>query len=141
MNDEELMLLLRRASAMTRRKQSHTSGEPPRKGSGGHGHILAVLSSHDGSSQQELADLLGIRPQSLSEALSVLESDGYIERYADEVDRRCIRVFLTDAGRRRNGELSAIRSERARSLFARLEPGEKATLAELLGRIVESPTE
>lgn len=137
--NEELLFLIRRVSAMTRRKpgKDEAQKEPPtapRKGAG-HGHILSTVAENDGKSQQELAALLGIRPQSLSEALTSLEERGYIVRRQGESDRRKTLVFITESGAEKNRELSAVRTSRAEKLFASLTEEEKDTLIRLLSKL------
>lgn len=137
--NEELLFLLRRAAALTRRKSGgdgsrKDQSDPPKKGAG-HGHILSTVAENDGKSQQELAALLGIRPQSLSEALTSLEERGYISRRQGEGDRRRTLVFITESGREKNRELSGIRNIRAEKLFASLTEEEKDTLIGLLSRL------
>lgn len=80
-------------------KQHHNSDSPA--GSKGHGgaRLLAVLASNDGVRSNQLAELLDIRPPSLTQRLNRLEEMGLIERRRDEIDSRAIRVFLTDKGR------------------------------------------
>lgn len=136
--NEELLLLLRRAAALTRRKPDDEPRKdqpvPPKKGAG-HGHILSTVAENDGKSQQELAARLGIRPQSLSEALVSLEERGYILRRQGDGDRRKTLVFITEKGREKNRELSELRSLRAEKLFAPLSEEEKDTLIGLLSRL------
>ena len=140
--DEELLFLIRRASALTKRKPGghdlkKTGTEPPKKG-GGHGHILSTIAENDGKSQQELAALLGIRPQSLSEALASLEEREYIVRRQGEGDRRKTLVFITESGRAKNDELSALRTSRAEKLFSSLTEEEKDILAGLLSKLPDT---
>lgn len=71
--------------------------------------LLVHLAVHEGAleegfatrwlTQVEVADMLGIRPQSVGPILVQLESEGLIERVAWSGDRRARLVKLTDAGR------------------------------------------
>lgn len=92
-----------------------------REGALGAPFVLAILASHEEAmtegfasqhlTQVELADIVGIRPQSLGALLVRLEADGCIQRVACEEDRRAHRVILTDRGRDRAQEVRA--SQRA----------------------------
>lgn len=94
-----------------------------------------MLAVKDGLSQKYLAYLLGIRPQTLSEALAKLEEQGYVERRKDENDRRVMLVYLTDDGRERAEEIDARREQRAEDIFSVLTDEEKEQLARILAKL------
>lgn len=106
-------------------------------GSGRHGQnrVLAVLMMQDGTSQKDLAYLLGIRPQSLSEALAKLEESDMIERRHNENDRRVVNVYLTDAGRDRARKVAEDRKKSAADVFSVLTDEEKDQLSAMLGKV------
>lgn len=106
-------------------------------GSGRHGQnrVLAVLMMQDGTSQKDLAYLLGIRPQSLSEALDKLEESKMVERRHNENDKRVVNVYLTEAGRSRAGKVAEDRKKNAADVFSVLSDEEKDQLASSLGKI------
>lgn len=62
-------------------------------------HILQAVQQNDGIRTTELAELVGVRPASISEALGRLEHDGYVTREKDAADSRAKRVFITDKTR------------------------------------------
>ena len=98
---------------------------------------LEQLDKADGISQQELADALGIRPASLSELLSKLEQKGHIKRSPSERDRRCLLVYLTDAGRVTLSENIRSRRQLHADIFSPLSAEEKETLYSILRKIVK----
>lgn len=106
-------------------------------GSGHHGQnrILAVLMMQDGTSQKDLAYLLGIRPQSLTQALDSLEQGGFVTRKQDDQDKRTRRVYLTDAGRARAEEAAEDRKHYAENAFSMLTEDEKEQLAAILEKV------
>lgn len=61
--------------------------------------VLSTLSREEGIPQQTLAERTAKGKACLSSLLNRMESDGYIERRADEVDRRNKLVYLTAAGK------------------------------------------
>ncbi|MCL2136098.1 MAG: MarR family transcriptional regulator [Coriobacteriia bacterium] len=74
----------------------------------GHGHrrlsysetrLLRLLLNHSGLSARELAELIDIRPPSLTAVLDSLEHKGDIVRIRDALDLRVWRISLTDQGR------------------------------------------
>ncbi|MEQ8801758.1 MAG: MarR family transcriptional regulator, partial [Haliea sp.] len=44
-----------------------------------------------------LVERLDVAPISLTRQLDILEQEGLIERRRDDQDRRCFRIYLTDA--------------------------------------------
>ena len=61
------------------------------------GLILHYLSIHgDGLQQNALADIVGIRGSTLVRQLDRLESDGWVERHNDPVDRRAKTIHLSN---------------------------------------------
>jgi DNA-binding MarR family transcriptional regulator len=53
----------------------------------------------EGITVSSLADLAGVRKQTMAQAVEQLERGGYLERRADPKDRRSRLVFLTKRGR------------------------------------------
>lgn len=136
-NDAELYLMLVRTAGMARRTPSGSDTDTPRKWHG-YGHILDTLIPNEGMSQQSLASAIGIRPQSLSEALAVMEDRGFVRREPCESDKRVTLVYLTEAGIGRRIELSLQREAKARRFLACLDDDEKQTLGRLLKKLSES---
>ncbi len=97
--------------------------------------ILSRLMEEDGLTQRQLADSVGIRAQSLSEALLGMEGKGHIFRRPDETDRRVIRVYITEEGKAFFGEHQERLSKRAEEMFGVLRGEEKQTLYDLLQKI------
>lgn len=107
-------------------------------GSGRHGQnrVLATLVLSDGLSQKDLAYLLGIRPQSLGEALDKLESSKLVVRRQNEEDKRVMNVFLTEAGRVRAAKVAEDRKKSANDVFGILTDEEKEQYASIMGKII-----
>lgn len=61
--------------------------------------ILNVLNRRDGYSQRELAELLGVKPPTVTVSINRLEKSGILCRKQDENDQRVTRIYLTDKGR------------------------------------------
>jgi MarR family transcriptional regulator for hemolysin len=58
---------------------------------------LAHLSRNEGLKQAQLADILEIRPITLTRLIDRLQAAGLVERRSDPDDRRAQRLFLTEA--------------------------------------------
>ncbi|MCL1913297.1 MAG: MarR family transcriptional regulator [Eubacteriaceae bacterium] len=70
--------------------------------------LLSILWSNNDINAKELAELMEIRPPSLSDALDRAEKRGEITRVRDAKDLRVYRIRLTDLGRQ---QVSSRRSE------------------------------
>lgn len=143
--DEELMHMLKHLEACSRRKkgcvQHGENGEHHHDfthGIHGRGRLMARLRDNGPMSQSQLASLLEIRPQSLSELISKLESEGLICRTQSEEDKRQTIVSLTEAGKEKIAVISEARRRHAEEFFSPLSEEEKETLAQLLGKLTES---
>lgn len=96
--------------------------------------VLDLLLEEDGMTQGVLAEILDIRPSSLTEILKKLEQRGEIERREDPNDKRIKQVFLTALGRSKANPVkqNQLRSE---EFFAGLSEDEQAELDQLLNKI------
>ncbi len=120
------------------RKPEGCKGEGKKPEHKGYGRILAKLNPGEAISQKELAERLGIRPQSVSEALYVLAERGLIERSVCESDRRVMLISLSEEGAAIREKMMAHRANRANRFFACLTEDEKAELLRLLNKIAEA---
>ena len=121
-----------RISHNGRRKPHNGKACPPR----GYGHILELLSKNDGLTQQQIAQTIGIRPQSASEAVTTLEEQGLIERTPNPRDKRSLLLSITPEGLKRLAEIQTRLRENANRIFAPLSAEEKNTLQKLLQKVV-----
>jgi DNA-binding MarR family transcriptional regulator len=95
--------------------------------------VLGHLDRDGPRSIGELAAIESVRPQSMSQTISELESDGLIERCPDERDGRRTRIALTVRGR---GALDADRAAREGWLgkeIGEFTPEEQEILREAVG--------
>lgn len=102
----------------------------------GYGHILDLLSKHNGLTQQQIAQMLGIRPQSASEAVANLEEQLLVEKSPNPQDKRSYLLHITPEGVKRQAETQARRQENAHRILAPLTKEEKDTLQALLQKVV-----
>jgi DNA-binding MarR family transcriptional regulator len=61
--------------------------------------VLRILMSEDGLKASEVADRAWSSPGTLTSVVNTLVRDGFVERKADEADRRVVRLYITGQGR------------------------------------------
>ena len=101
----------------------------------GHGRILKNLVQYGPMTQIELAEILQIRPQSLTVAMQRLEEQGYVLRERDPKNRRRVLVSVTEEGKKHSARLDTERESTAKKLLSMLSEEEKKQIYELLLRI------
>ena len=62
------------------------------------GKTLRLIEQNNGIRANELAEMLDIRPSSLTQKLDKLEEDGNIRCVRDRRDARVVRIYITDMG-------------------------------------------
>jgi DNA-binding MarR family transcriptional regulator len=63
------------------------------------GFVLLNINSEEGSPATKIAPLMGLEARSLTRLLKSMEEKGLIFREADKVDKRSVRIRLTEKGR------------------------------------------
>lgn len=129
---EIMKTVLRLASGGRRRLHEQVNPGLPKIR--GYGRILDLLSQNDGMSQQQIAQQLDIRPQSVSEAITSMESQALVEKQINAADKRSCLIYITPVGRQRQIDLQQARISNARKLLEPLTGQEKQTLLALLGK-------
>lgn len=61
----------------------------------GQADLLVIIRENDGLTQNELANILGIKSSSMSARLNKLEQIGYITRIIDENNLKKKRIYIT----------------------------------------------
>ena len=144
--DEEIMGMLRKLNAMSRRSRPPHDVHPPPMGEmmpppppreHGRVRLMNMLKENGELSQKEIAEKLDIRPQSLSELLVKMESDGFISRRQDKDDKRVIVVALTEKGEEQLVVLRQANREHAEKLFSPLTEEEKDALIAILKKLTQ----
>lgn len=82
-------------------KEAYGSGLSPTQGA----ILAALLWEEEGLSLKEVANALGIRPPTASDAVHTLVTKGWVTKGADPEDGRQVRIRLTPDGRRVAGEV------------------------------------
>ena len=137
--DERLMRRLFRTTAFARRNFLSKEGNGEEKQlphfKKGFSNILEKLVRENGISQQQIADRVGIRPQSASEAICAMEERGLIHREASEEDKRVMLIYLTDEGREYHEKSSQEIKAQAKEFFSVLNEEEKQMLSTILAKL------
>ena len=98
---------------------------------------MRKIASDPGTSQQALAEHLGIVPSRMVALIDRLENKGILERRRSTKDRRNYVLDLTTMGRHVLGELSGIAAEHEDDLCAALDSEERLQLRDCCRRIAE----
>ncbi len=79
--------------------------------------VLAKVNRTEGLKQTEVAEMLEMRPITLTRLIDKLCDSGLIERRSDASDRRVNRLYLTPAARPLMAKLAALRAAIAATAF------------------------
>ncbi|MFD9548543.1 MarR family winged helix-turn-helix transcriptional regulator [Nocardia salmonicida] len=97
---------------------------------------LRVAGEHDGLRLSAVADALRISPRSATEVVDALEKAELVTREPDPTDRRATLVSVTAQGKRTLDTLTRARTKDADDFFGRLTDEERASLRDILGKLV-----
>jgi DNA-binding MarR family transcriptional regulator len=101
-----------------------------------HFAVLTGLSDFGPLAQHDLADRLGLQRPHLVGYIDQIERQGLVQRERDPNDRRRQRVALTPAGTRLARHLMKVAGTSQDDLLVGLSEAERATLTDLLCRVV-----
>lgn len=65
------------------------------------GFVLLNINSKEGTPATKIAPLIGLETRSLTRMLKTMEEKGLIFKQADPVDKRSVRILLTEEGKRK----------------------------------------
>lgn len=135
-NNKELTMKFMRIEKLSHRVYSNKMrmGRMPADPMRGQGRVLAILKLQDNISQKDLAYLLQMRQQSLSELLNKLEAKGYVRKEVSPEDARSNLYSLTEEGRLALDEIQE--NEEHYSAFSALTPEEKETMSIYMDKIL-----
>lgn len=97
--------------------------------------LLMELWDHDGRTQADLAESLGVEPPTVTKMLQRMETSDLVDRRPDATDRRAIRVYLTPKGRRLKGRVDKIWAELGSRTFEGLSDRQQSSLRSLLNAV------
>ena len=97
--------------------------------------LLLQLWDHDGCTQTELVDRLGLDPSTVTKMLQRMERDGWLTRARSDDDGRASIVTLSTAGHELRDRVTALWRQLEGEVFAPLTPGERDRLEALLRKV------
>jgi DNA-binding MarR family transcriptional regulator len=97
--------------------------------------LLIGLATHEGTSQQALAELMGLNATRMVFLVDELEQRGLVERRRNPADRRSHALFLTAHGRDTLRQTRQVAAAHERSLGASLTEAERGQLVGLLRKV------
>jgi MarR family transcriptional regulator for hemolysin len=100
--------------------------------------VLAKLERTEGLKQADVAELMEMRPITLTRLIDKLCKAGLIERHGDETDRRVNRLYLTRTARPLLAKLAALRSEITRAALADISASDAHRLIEQLETVKDN---
>lgn len=100
--------------------------------------VLTRLHRHPGASQSELADMMEVERASAGRMIDRLEANGWVERRAQNGDRRVKRVYLTPEAERVHRRIWRVAEATVDDALAGLSTREGAQLRGLLTRVKKS---
>ena len=103
----------------------------------GQQRIIHILSGVESMSQKDLQKLLNLKPSSMSEILTKLETKGDIIRTRDSMDRRKVVLRITENGRAKDKRLQEqLNNQGKPKAFDVLTPDEKESLQSILNKLL-----
>ena len=100
--------------------------------------LLVELWNKDGLTNAEIAELLDIKPSSVTAQVKQLEEAEMVIRKQDENDKRVSRIFLTDKGREAQETRDTMHNDISEIIFGNLTDEEQEQLAFLMEKLVEN---
>jgi DNA-binding MarR family transcriptional regulator len=104
----------------------------------GQAFCLRMLAAHDGITQRDMAERMHLARPTLSRMLQAMERANMIARRPDAADQRLTRVYLTDAGRDREREFTAVASDYVNRTIGTMSEDDRCELARLLDQLADS---
>lgn len=101
-----------------------------------HYGVLMAIAEIGMTSQQHLAEIIGVDPRNAVGVIDLLEERGLVERGVDPIDRRRHGITLTAHGRVLLGELRKESDELEREMVRGLDAAERELLHDLLLKLL-----
>lgn len=101
------------------------------------GYLLINIDEVEGTTVSEVAGLLGLKSTSLSRMLNNLEEDGLIYRKGHQIDKRSVKVYLTEKGKEKRHLARVVVRKFNDYLNAHFSESEREQLVQSLKKINE----
>ncbi len=100
------------------------------------GMLLCRLYNQDGITQSEIGEQLCIQGATATSMLQRMEEAGLVIRRRDEQDNRLVRVYLTEAGRKKEQDIHAQFHKLESAIFEGIPEEDRETLRRLLAVMI-----
>lgn len=97
--------------------------------------FLRFIASAETARSSDLAEVFGMAPRTITEAIDGLERDGLVRREPDAQDRRVKRISITAAGHAAIENSEPVRRAYLRDVFGSLTPEETRAFAALVDKV------
>lgn len=99
--------------------------------------ILRLLAARDGLKSSEVAARGWSTPATVTSVVDTLVRDGYVERRREDGDRRVVRLYLTEAGRRTCDEALMTVAPRLTAFLDFVDPADEPVIRKFLVDAIE----
>lgn len=103
--------------------------------------FMILLSDHEGLSQREISEELGISPPTVAVSVKRLEKSGLVERQEDAKDQRRCRTYLTTQGKAVICNVKKCVEEKEALVFQGFTEGEQCLMKRFFDQMIENLTE
>lgn len=100
--------------------------------------VFAILQKNEGVSLREMADLLHIKPPTVTVTIQRLEKAGFVIKKPDGKDQRISRIYLTEKGKNLGEEIQLLIMENEQILMEGFSQEELGLLKDFLGRMIRN---
>ena len=94
--------------------------------------VMRLLASRDGLKSSEVAARGWWTPGTVTSVVDTLVRDRYVERRREPADRRVVRLYLTDTGRRKVEEAISLIGPRWQAAFDYVDPADEPVIRKFL---------
>ena len=99
--------------------------------------VLRILMGEDGLKASEVADRAWSSPGTLTSVVNTLARDGFVERRANDADRRVVRLYITDEGRAVITYYVSQAAGRWRKAFDFVDSGDEAVVRRFFTQMID----
>ncbi len=104
----------------------------------GQGRALQYIADNEGITAHRLANLMDIRPPSLTSRLRPLEADNMIKKIRDKSDARVVRIYITDKGIEALAKRKSGHKQVERDFCSCLTPEEQLLFIDMCNRLSDN---
>ena len=104
----------------------------------GQANLLILIRDNDGITQNELAEIIGIKDSSMSVRLDKLERNGYIVREIDVENLKRKKIYITAEGKTASVQCRKILREYEEKLYEGFTAKDKKQFQKYIGKMLDN---